>query len=84
MRLIDADELIEHAAREKLDSRELIIQMIERAPTVGDDLKQRVRDLSDVNNNLYIDLENEREFSRNIVRMVVNFQEGGKENGRRT
>lgn len=34
MRLIDADELIEHAWRDKLDSRELIVEMIERAPTV--------------------------------------------------
>ena len=34
MRLIDADELMEHAAREKLDSRELIFEMIERAPTL--------------------------------------------------
>ena len=34
MRLIDADELIEHAWRDRLDSRELIAQMIETAPTV--------------------------------------------------
>lgn len=34
MRLIDADELIEHAWRDKLDSRELIVEMIERAPTI--------------------------------------------------
>lgn len=34
MRLIDADDLIEHAWRDKLDSRELIAQMIENAPTV--------------------------------------------------
>lgn len=33
MRLIDADELMEHAARDRLDSRELIMQMIENAPT---------------------------------------------------
>ena len=37
MRLIDADELIERAWREKLDSRELIVQMIESAPTVVDE-----------------------------------------------
>jgi hypothetical protein len=35
MRLIDADELIERAYRERLDSRELIAQMIEPAPTVA-------------------------------------------------
>jgi len=34
MRLIDADELIEHAWRDKLDSRELIAEMIETAPTI--------------------------------------------------
>ena len=35
MRLIDADALIERAHRERLDSRELIAQMIESAPTVA-------------------------------------------------
>ena len=34
MRLIDADGLMEHACRDKLDSRELIAKMIENAPTV--------------------------------------------------
>ena len=34
MRLIDADELMEHAWRDKLDSRELIAKMIKQAPTV--------------------------------------------------
>lgn len=34
MRLIDAGELIEHAWRDKLDSRELIVKMIDNAPTV--------------------------------------------------
>lgn len=34
MRLIDADELIEHAWRDKLDSRELIAEMINNAPTI--------------------------------------------------
>ena len=34
MRLIDADELMEHVWRDKLDSRELIAKMIETAPTV--------------------------------------------------
>lgn len=34
MRLIDADELIEHAWRDKLDSRELIAKMIDNAPTI--------------------------------------------------
>lgn len=34
MRLIDADELIEHVYRDKLDSRKLIADMINNAPTV--------------------------------------------------
>ena len=33
-RLIDADELSEHAWRDKLDSRELIARMIDNAPTI--------------------------------------------------
>ena len=34
MRLVDADEIMEHVYRDKLDSRELIAQMIETAPTI--------------------------------------------------
>ena len=34
MRLVDADELMEHVWRDKLDSRELIAQMIATAPTI--------------------------------------------------
>ena len=34
MRLIDADELMEHTMRDRLDSRELIFQMIQNAPTI--------------------------------------------------
>ena len=34
MRLINADELMEHVWRDRLDSRELIVEMIEKAPTV--------------------------------------------------
>lgn len=34
MRPIDANELLEHAWRDKLDSRELIAGMIESAPTI--------------------------------------------------
>jgi len=35
MRLIDADELMEHVGRDKLDSRELIMQMVENAKTIN-------------------------------------------------
>ncbi len=34
MRAVDADELIEHAYRDRLDSRERIADMIRNAPTV--------------------------------------------------
>lgn len=34
MRLIDADALLEHVCRDRLDSRELIMEMIVRAPTI--------------------------------------------------
>lgn len=40
MRLIDADELIEHAYRDKLDSRELIANMIITAPTINPSIKK--------------------------------------------
>ena len=34
MRLIDADELMEHVNRDRLDSRELIEEMVQNAPTI--------------------------------------------------
>lgn len=34
MRPIDADELMEHVYRDRLDSRELIADMVQRAPTI--------------------------------------------------
>lgn len=36
MRLIDANELLEHVWRDKLNSRELIAKMIDDAPTIYD------------------------------------------------
>lgn len=36
MRLIDADELMEHVWRDRLDSREAIAEMVEDAPTIED------------------------------------------------
>lgn len=35
MRLIDSDELMYHVYNDKLDSRELIAQMVDNAPTVA-------------------------------------------------
>ena len=46
MRLIDADELMEHAYRDKLDSRELIAQMIENAPTVKAISTYKIKEIS--------------------------------------
>lgn len=34
MRLIDADELMEHIGRDKLDSREAIMEMVENASPI--------------------------------------------------
>ena len=34
MRLIDADALMEHVYRDRLDSRELIAEMVRNAPTI--------------------------------------------------
>lgn len=42
MRLIDADALMEHAMRDRLDSRERIMEMIENAPTVETTLAVKV------------------------------------------
>lgn len=36
MRLIDADELMEHVYRDKLDSKELIAEMVKNVPTIED------------------------------------------------
>lgn len=50
MRLIDADELMEHIGRDKLDSREAIMEMVKNAPTALDAeiYAQRVKDLEGV------------------------------------
>ena len=45
MRLIDADELMEHVCRDKLDSRALIAQMVNNAPTV--DIVSFLREIKD-------------------------------------
>lgn len=53
MRLIDADELMEHVGRDRLDSRELIMQMVLNAPTESDPaLKEIYTILADMNVNL--------------------------------
>ena len=64
MRLIDASELMEHVWRDKLDSRELIAEMVENAPTIEpkeitfDDVLRycRSRCLSIITNELLYDL----------------------------
>ena len=53
MRLIDADELMEHVGRDRLDSRELIMQMVLDAPTASDPtLEQINKRLSDIDSQL--------------------------------
>jgi len=51
MRLIDADELMEHVYRDKLDSRELIAEMVKNAPTAhsGEDYRLMCEELKAVN-----------------------------------
>ena len=50
MRPIDADELMEHVGRDRLDSRELIAQMIANAPTLEqkDPIDMSADDLTDL------------------------------------
>ena len=60
MRLIDADELLEHAGRDRLDSRELIIQMINNAPTIRDDAETISKNLVDA-------LEYERKLNHEVL-----------------
>lgn len=48
MRLIDADELMEHVGRDRLDSRELIAKMIENAPTVETNEKLYKKKIADM------------------------------------
>lgn len=85
MRLIDADELMEHAARDKLDTRELIMQMIENAPTVVDkekeNLSRECSSLNDIASYLDVQVRKERDLSREIVQMVLNFQRKEQQHG---
>ena len=61
MRPIDADELMEHVYKDKLDSRELIANMIDNAPTVTSifemenrckELKAHIKQLSEQNDSM--------------------------------
>lgn len=44
-RLIDADELMEHIGRDKLDSREAIMEMVKNAPTVLDTKELKLKEI---------------------------------------
>ena len=57
MRLIDADELMEHVYRDKLDSRELIAEMVENAPTAhsGEDYRLMCEGLRAMNEQLRVE-----------------------------
>ena len=51
MRLIDADELMEHVYRDELGSRELIAEMVKNAPTAhsGEDYRLLCEELKAAN-----------------------------------
>lgn len=70
MRLIDADELMEHAIRDKLDSRELILQMIENAPTIKPKelLEEKYKRLLQLRKEIYKPTEQDSDwwYNRNI------------------
>lgn len=66
MRLIDADALMDHVYNDKLDSRELIAQMVNNAPTIMDhtekqmelnEIKEHVRYLNEKNNMLIAEVK---------------------------
>lgn len=71
MRLIDADELMEHAMRDRLDSRELIFDMINNAHTLYE-YERGQKDLAEEIYNLIIfdEKSNELRFS-----MYPNYKE---------
>jgi len=58
MRPIDADELLEHVWRDKLDSRELIAQMIKNAPIAFEGdltwIHPKYIPLTSIQNNLFL------------------------------
>jgi len=58
MRLIDADELMQHVYRDKLDSRELIAEMVKNAPTVHsmEDYRQMCEELRAMNGQLRVEI----------------------------
>ena len=51
MRLIDADELMDHVYRDKLDNRELIAEMVKNAPTAhsAEDYRLACEELKAIN-----------------------------------
>ena len=78
MRLIDADELKEHAGRDKLNSRELIFQMIDNAPTVKttfyteEDFIRKIKAYEEVRENLVKANDNLRELNHQILGRLDN------------
>ena len=76
MRLIDANELMEHAVRDKLDSRELIMQMIENAPTVtaveaGFVSKEAVEAIEKAYKESETNLLHENEYQRQLNQQIL-------------
>lgn len=66
MRLIDAEELLEHAYREKLDTREAIVNMINSAPPI-DTYEDEVRELK----NIISHLERRNENMKGQIKALV-------------
>ena len=72
MRLIDADTLMDKAGREKLDTRELILKMIEDAPTWDtkpiwqDGYNQAVKDKEIIEKNLKSAWDDEKNLNMQI------------------
>ena len=84
MRLIDADELIEHVWRDKLDSRELIAKMIDNAPTVKEVkseseemvvINNRLKDLSERVENIEKQIKEEKEEQLRRLQAQIDFAE---------
>lgn len=73
MRLIDADCLMDHAGRDRIDSRELVLKMIEDAPTYDtkpfymEGYKQAQKDFEVVKKNLQSAWDSER-----VINMQIN------------
>lgn len=71
--MIDADYLMDHVGRDKLDSRELIMKMVEDAPTCDtkpfyiEGYKQAQKDFEVIEKNLKSAWDSEKELNSQIL-----------------